>query len=1089
MPFSMPMPERMSGRPTSWPGDTSLRGGPRGVGTRVARGGGARCHRAAVARWAAGVAAAALIAVGFHLPCPASPPVAPTEALTPAEQQAKFRLPPGHVIQLVAAEPDIQKPMNLAFDARGRLWVTHSVAYPFAAAADAPHHDGLTVLSDFGPDGRARKATRFAADLNIPIGVLPLPEPGDGTTSAIVWSIPHIWKLTDTDGDLVADRREVLYGPFDFVDTHGDQNAFRLGPDGWVYACHGFRNDSKVKLRGEGPVVLAMQSGNTYRFKPDGSAIEQVSWGQVNPFGMAFDALGNQFTADCHSKPLTLVLHGGRYESFGKPHDGLGFAPPVTGHDHGSTGIAGVAIAESALLPAAERDAVFVGNVITNVVHRDRLQWRGSSPWVEAPEDFLACDDWWFRPVDLQIGPDGALYVADFYNCIIGHYEVDLKHPRRDRERGRIWRVVPADRATVVPPDLTALDAAGLVARLGDATATVRRLAFDTLLSRAAGDATAAAALAGALAPELGSPPRGNAPGGPAIGAGPTAADAAAHRRALAIRGLERLGRCGVGVIGRAVADPAVVVRVQAARVLAERATWTAVDRSAAHTLLADADPFVRRATAAATGRHPDPASVLPLTTAWQAAASDDVQLIHTLRIALRDTLRGIDPAALLAALDGGATGHAAWERLADIAAVTGSDAAAWFALEAARRHDLGPEVTARALASVAERCTPERIDEAVTFARGSGAADRPFRALVDGWQRRGKGLERGTALGQWAEALAGEALAAAATGGPTGDPQTLGVALVAVRQLGLTGLADPVATILGDGRFPDEVRTAAAETLLGLDQPRGITAAGTLLADGRQSAGLRRGVAERLGAVRSAAAATALLDALATAPEPLEQPLALVAAATPEGARLLLERVAAGKASARILQQAPVVERLKAASLPDFDARLAELTRDLPPADEAVQKLITEVAQRHAAGPADAAAGAALFTKACAGCHARGGVGAKVGPQLDGIGQRGRDRLLEDLLDPNRNVDEAFRTTIVQTADGRVVTGLKLRSEGGDLILADSQGKEVRIAAADIAETTVSRLSPMPANVVQLVGEENLPHLLAYLLEPSAPR
>ncbi|MFM7291574.1 MAG: dehydrogenase, partial [Planctomycetia bacterium] len=227
-------------------------------------------------RWPAEAVAVAACLAAFAFVADASPPVAPTEALSPEEERAKFKLPPGFAIQLVASEPEIQKPMNLAFDTRGRLWVTHSVEYPYAAAAGTTPRDGLTVLEDFGPDGRARKATRFADGLNIPIGVLPLPNAAaDGRgQEVIVWSIPNIWKLTDSDGDGKADRREVLYGPFDFADTHGNQNAFRLGPDGWVYACHGYRNASKVKLRGEGEVVLEMTSGNTYRFRPDGSAIE-----------------------------------------------------------------------------------------------------------------------------------------------------------------------------------------------------------------------------------------------------------------------------------------------------------------------------------------------------------------------------------------------------------------------------------------------------------------------------------------------------------------------------------------------------------------------------------------------------------------------------------------------------------------------------------------------------------------------------------------------------------------------------------------------------------------------------------------------
>ena len=236
----------------------------------------------------------------------AGPPVVLTDPLTPEEQLKKFKLPAGFEIQLVAAEPDIQKPMNLAFDSQGRLWVTHSIEYPFAATDPTMSRDGLTILDGIGPDGKATKVTKFAEKLNIPIGILPLPNGRE----VIVWSIPNIWKLTDTDGDGVADEREVLYGPFDFADTHGNQNSFRLGLDGWVYACHGFRNASKIQRRGEGPVVLEMQSGNTYRFRPDGSAIEQISWGQVNPFGMCMDWRGDFFNADCHSKPITLLLRG-----------------------------------------------------------------------------------------------------------------------------------------------------------------------------------------------------------------------------------------------------------------------------------------------------------------------------------------------------------------------------------------------------------------------------------------------------------------------------------------------------------------------------------------------------------------------------------------------------------------------------------------------------------------------------------------------------------------------------------------------------------------------------------------------------------
>ena len=169
--------------------------------------------------------------------------VASTGPRTPEQERAGFHLPPGFEAQLVASEPLINKPMNLAFDDRGRLWVTSTVEYPYPAKAGTKARDRVFVLDDFGPDGLARKVTTFADGLNIPIGVLPI----GGGDSALVHSIPTIRKYTDADGDGKADRSEEMYSSFGFRDTHGMTNAFTWGFDGWIYACHGFTNESKVK--------------------------------------------------------------------------------------------------------------------------------------------------------------------------------------------------------------------------------------------------------------------------------------------------------------------------------------------------------------------------------------------------------------------------------------------------------------------------------------------------------------------------------------------------------------------------------------------------------------------------------------------------------------------------------------------------------------------------------------------------------------------------------------------------------------------------------------------------------------------------
>lgn len=191
--------------------------------------------------------AVALIWGSFSATAQADHLVAESGPLTPAEQIKKFHLPPGFEIQLIAQEPAVHKPMNMKFDARGRLWVSHSLEYPFPAKDDARARDSITIFSDMGESGPAKSIHNFAEKLNIPIGVLPLSD-----KETLAWSIPHIFRLTDTNGDGVADERKSAFGPFDFRDTHGNQNAFTRWIDGWVYANHGFNNDSHAKLAGEG---------------------------------------------------------------------------------------------------------------------------------------------------------------------------------------------------------------------------------------------------------------------------------------------------------------------------------------------------------------------------------------------------------------------------------------------------------------------------------------------------------------------------------------------------------------------------------------------------------------------------------------------------------------------------------------------------------------------------------------------------------------------------------------------------------------------------------------------------------------------
>ncbi|MSU27663.1 MAG: hypothetical protein EXS27_07070, partial [Pedosphaera sp.] len=498
-----------------------------------------------------------------------------TEPLSPEQQQKTFHLPPGFKIQLVAAEPDLRKPMNMAFDSAGRLWITESREYPFAATNAALARDTIRIFSDFDDHGRARKITTFATNLNIPIGIYPFRSPAKSeignrksemTWKCLAWSIPHIWLFEDTDGDGVADKQEKFLGPFDFSrDTHGNQASFRRGLDGWIYATHGFNNQSRVAgLDGH---EIFLPSGNVYRFRLDGSRVEHWTHGQVNPFGLAFDPLGNLYSADCHSSPIYQLLRGAHYPSFGRPHDGLGFAPTTIQHSHGSTAIGGIVHISDPSWPAEFQDNLFIGNVLTSRINRDQLEWRGSTSVGKEKTDFLSTDDPWFRPVDLQFGPDGALWVADFYNRIIGHYEVPLLHPGRDRDRGRLWRIVPPVGAAAGQKSEVRIqnpESAAAPRRLPDLT----RVSRDGLLNELLGQNPTRRALA---REELALRPDANK-------------DGLITQAAQGLWLLQRAGQLDDKTLLGALTDRDEPIRVHAARILAERglAGGTRVSRVAA---------------------------------------------------------------------------------------------------------------------------------------------------------------------------------------------------------------------------------------------------------------------------------------------------------------------------------------------------------------------------------------------------------------------------------------------------------------------------------------------------------------------------
>jgi putative heme-binding domain-containing protein len=982
--------------------------------------------------------------------------IAQTAPRTPQEEQKLFHLPPGFEIQLVACEPEILKPINIAFDAKGRLWVTQSVEYPDPIKGDKPSRDTLKILDDIQPNGWAKKVTTFADNLNIPIGVLPL---GTGK-EALVYSIPNVWRVSDTKGEGKADKKDPVLTKYGFADTHGMTGEFQMGFDGWVYACHGYSNTSTVSASDGSKVT--MSSGNTYRFKPDGSHVEQWTHGQVNPFGLSFDPLGNLFSCDCHTRPVMQLLRGGWYPSFARPHDGLGFAPEMMTHDHGSTAIAGITYYAADHFPPEYRDNVFVGNVVTNRINRDTLERHGSTYKAIEMPDFVKCDDPWFRPVDIKLGPDGALYVADFYTRIIGHYEVPLNHPLRDNKHGRIWRIVykgdggKMGKEKMGTPlgklyDYTAFNTKQLLTALADPNLTVRMTATHLLAGRDTQDVAPLATLL-------------------------LQTSTTGVQKAHLMWVLERHGKLDDAELKVAAQDGDPLVRVHALRILTDRKELNATHKTLVRAGLHDKDAFVRRCAVEALGTHAAAENLAPLLEVRHTVPADDTHLLHATRIALREQLKS---EAVWKWLDANPPTMKDLGALADVATGVHTSRAAALLLERLKTKLDSAGVEAKYAHHVARHGTEAMQDELVAFIQTGRANDLArqlelFKAVQKGTQESGKALSKSAAaLG---DSIAGKLLGSSSMEAVRAGIELTGTLKLVDRELALQ-------LWLGNGSAATDVRKAAAAALTSLHPTKHIPALAQVVADANEPAALREQIALVLAGSNQAAAHDALLKVLPTAPAKLETAIATGLAGSKQGAEKLLDAVAAGKASPRLLLDPGVSNKLRQTKLPDLDAKIAKLTKGLPSADASLAKLIEARRQAFVNGKADPAKGKLLFEVHCATCHQIANKGSKIGPQLDGVGIRGLDRLLEDILDPSRNVDQAFRTTSLTLKDGKIVSGLFLREEGAILVLADQQGKEQRVQKDQVDTRTTLQLSPMPANFGEL-GEADLVHLLGYLLE-----
>lgn len=347
-----------------------------------------------------------------------------------------FQITEGFEIDLFAAEPMVVKPIQMNWDAHGRLWVVSSTVYPHLRPGEEPN-DKIYVLEDSNGDGKADKSTVFATGLITPTGILP----GDG--GVYVANSTELLHLKDTNGDGKADQRKVILSGFGTGDTHHLIHTFRWGPDGLMY----FNQSIYIYSHVETPFgTNRLHGGGVWQFNPQTLELKVFARGLINPWGLQFDEWGSLFLTD--GAGLEGINYGFRGATF---ISAPGAEKTIRGLNPGQPKHSGLDIITGDHFPASWQGRLVTNDFRANRINTFKLAEQGSGFVSNQAEDLLWTDHIAFRPVDILEGPDGALYVADWYNPIIQHGEVDFHDPRRDQAHGRIWRISAKGRDPLTP--------------------------------------------------------------------------------------------------------------------------------------------------------------------------------------------------------------------------------------------------------------------------------------------------------------------------------------------------------------------------------------------------------------------------------------------------------------------------------------------------------------------------------------------------------------------------------------------------------------------------------------------------------------